>query len=162
MLLKPYTPPSTCPVHFFFLFPISRAASLIFGKVTHWRRPGRGRPARRRSRRSPPRTGVRTRCCRRSALTAGWRSWDGAGSCRRRCFGPGNHGRPSEALCCCCCLYDWVQIIQTQLSALLLRPNKKNDEVILMKRWPDVTYSSDTELHCSPGTIRTHKWAVLL
>lgn len=106
-----------CPLLFF--PPISRAASLIFGKVTHWRRPGRGRPVRRKSRRSPPRTGVHTRCCRRSALTAGWRSWDGAGSCRRRCFGPGNHGRPSEALCCCCCLYDWVQIIQTQLSALL-------------------------------------------
>ncbi len=85
----------------------------IFGKVTHWRRPGRGRRARRKSRKIPPRTGARTRCCRSSVLKADWRSGDGAGSCRRRCFAPGNHGRLSEALCCCCCLYDWRQNIKT-------------------------------------------------
>lgn len=98
---KAYTASSTWAVHIFVTLSILQCC--IFGKITHWRRPGTGRRVRRRSRRSPPRTGVRTRCCRSSVLTAGWKSWDGAWSCRRHCFDPGNHGRLSEALCYCCC-----------------------------------------------------------
>lgn len=79
----------------------------IFGKITHSKRPGRWCSVRSRSHRSPPRTGVRTRCCRRSDLTAGWRSWAGAWSCLWHGFDLGNCGRLSEAPCCCYCLYDW-------------------------------------------------------
>lgn len=112
-------PTPGCYPHLPLFFPASSLLSgCIFGKITHWRRPGRRHRATQRSRRSPPRTGARTRCCRRSVLRAGWRSWDGAWSCRRHCSDPGNRGRLSEALCCCCCQYGWERSKQDYCQVL--------------------------------------------
>lgn len=148
-----YTSPSTWAV--LCLLTLSLPSGCIFGKITRWRRPSRGRRARRRSRRSRPRTGVRTHCCRRSVPRAGWRSWDGAWSCRRRCFDPGNHGRLSEALCCCCCSYDWRQS----------RENSSQHHccvccAVHYNSWPllqqTVIYFEPSHAHCPANTWASH------
>lgn len=85
-----------------------RTAPLLLAvrEATGWRRPRRRWWEESRSHRSPPQTGVRTRCYRRSVPTAGWRSWVGVRSCWFWCCDPESRRGPWGAPCCWCCSYD--------------------------------------------------------